>query len=174
MKPRSTTLTGIACLILGIACAAPGHRSSEGDVVSTREEAKMNGTDSSTAPDPQSPVRRPYLPAIVSLRVERIPWEPPRYEFVESVLADVKEALAFDVELKEELPLDRGATPVLYVGSVELSAVEAMGEMRYRFLAFPAEEEAMRRGAPISLGWPGENPHPETLFRFEGEGQATY
>ena len=128
----------------------------------------MNGMDSSTAAGRGPRIGRPNLPAIVSLEIRRVPFRAPSYRFVRSVLADAKEALAFDVELAGELPLDRDATPVLYVGAVELSHVESLGRRRYRFLALAREEASLRQGAPISLGWPGHKPHLETKFQFAG------
>ena len=52
------------------------------------------------------------------------------------------------------------------VGTVELSHVEHLDKTSYRYLALPEEEELMRAGAPVSLGWPGEKPHHETRFHF--------
>jgi hypothetical protein len=106
------------------------------------------------------------LPAILSLAVQRVPFEPPSFRFIRSVLADVTEVLAFDVELAGVLPLDTDATPVLYIGTVELSYVEHVGKVSYRYVALPEQEELMRAGAPVSLGWPGEKPHHETRFHF--------
>ena len=163
---RFATLTA---LFLGFACAAPGHPPGRDGAAPVEEETTMNGTDSSTASGPGRRTPRPYLPRIVRLVIERVPFEPPSYKFVQSAYADLKEALAFTIQVTGELPLERDATPVLYVGTVELSHAESLGEHRYRYLAFPAEEEAMREGAPITLGWPGERPHAETRFRYERE-----
>lgn len=127
----------------------------------------MNSADSSTPRDPGRRGRRPDIPDIVSLTIARVPFTRPSYEFVRTAYPDAAEALAFTIEVKSEFRLDRNATPVLYVGDVELTHSESLGEHRYRFLAFPADERAMRPEAPISLGWPGHRPHQQTRFRYE-------
>ena len=159
---RSAT---IALSILGIAW--PSTNAQAHGVTLLREETIMDSSDSGAAQARGPRNRRRPLPEIVSLRVERIRVEPKSYKFVRSVQQDAGEALAFTVELKGELRLDVDATPVLYVGDVELSQGESLGKARYRFLAFAAEQTAMRADAPISLGWPGHKPHPQTRFRYE-------
>jgi hypothetical protein len=156
----------LALLVLGIAWSSG---SGPGDSRAlAREETIMDSSDSGAAQPRDPRTSRPALPEILSLAVERVRVEPRKYKFVESVLADEREATAFTIEVKGTLRLDMNATPVLYVGEVELSACEQLGDGRYRFLAFAKEQKAMRAGAPISLGWPGHKPHPETRFRYEG------
>ena len=131
------------------------------------EDAFMNSTDSTAPLGPGRRVRRPDVPEIVSLTIERVPFQRPSYEFVRTAYPDTRQALAFNIEVKSEFRLDRDATPVLYVGDVELTHSESLGERRYRFLAFPSDENAMHLEAPISLGWPGHKPHQQTRFRYK-------
>jgi hypothetical protein len=95
------------------------------------------------------------LPEILTLKVERIPFKPPEYKYVKSAYAGHREALAFTLEIRGDLHLERNATPVLYVGDVQLADAERMEDGRVRYLAFPDHERRMERGAPVALGWPG-------------------
>ncbi len=158
---RSVTL---ALSILGIALLT--HAQAHGTAL-LGEDTIMDSSDSGAAQARGPRPGRPPLPEIISLTLERVRVEPRSYKFVRSVQEDAAEALAFIVELTGELRLDVDATPVLYVGDVELSQGESLGKARYRFLAFAAEQDAMRAGAPISLGWPGHKPHQQTRFRYE-------
>ena len=128
----------------------------------------MNGNDSTTTPPPPSGGRRPKLPKIVSLKVERVKYEPPSFKFVKSIHEGVEDAIAIVIEVDAPLLLARDATPVLYVGELELSHAEHLGGTRYRYLAFGSDEKGLRSEAPVSLGWPGEKPHQQTQFRFKG------
>jgi hypothetical protein len=121
------------------------------------------------AREPRGPrIPRRFLPDIIGLTIERVPFEPPQHRFVESVYADYREALAFTIEIEGEFRLEQAVTPVLYVGDVEISHVERFGRGRYRFLAFEDEERQMRSGAPIALGWPGQpREKRETPYRFQ-------
>ena len=115
---------------------------------------------------PEIPERS--LPEIVELVIERVPFEPPRYELIDSVYADFKEAVAFNIVIDDEIRVDQAVTPVLYVGEVEVSHLEGSGENRYRYLAFQDEERQMRGGDSIALGWPGLPAEKrETQYRFE-------
>jgi hypothetical protein len=158
VSPLTLMLLGLAVWSSGAPADRPGG--------AMKEDRFMNNTDSS-APQGRGPrVRRPELPEIVSLTIERVPFKRPSYKFVRTAYPDTKEALAFNIEVKGDLRLDMDATPVLYVGEVELTHSESLGERRYRFLAFPADEEAMRPEAPIALGWPGHKPFQQTRFRY--------
>jgi hypothetical protein len=159
-----------AALVLSIlAIAWPLTHAQAHGATFLREETIMDSSDSGSAQARGPRSRRPPLPEIISLAVERVRVEPRSYKFVRSVQEDAAEALAFTVELKGELRLDVDATPVLYVGDVELSQGESLGGARYRFLAFAAEQKSLRADAPISLGWPGHKPHVQTRFRYEPE-----
>jgi hypothetical protein len=155
----------LVLFVAGIVCAS-GSGPHDG-LALVREEKIMDSTDGGAAQPRGRRIRRQPLPEILSLTVERVRVEPRTHKFVRSVQEDTREALAFTIDVNGELRLDVNATPVLYVGDVELSHGESLGKGRYRFLAFDSEQKAMRAEAPISLGWPGHKPHPQTRFRYE-------
>jgi hypothetical protein len=160
-----------SAFVLAVLAMLGGSRSGQyaDDLGLVKGELIMDSGDSGAAQARGPRVGKRPLPAIVSLTLERVIVEPRSYKFVRSVQEDAREALAFVITVKGELRLDVNATPVLYVGDVELSQAESLGDGRYRFLAFPAEQKDMRAGAPISLGWPGHKPHQQTRFRYEPE-----
>jgi hypothetical protein len=130
--------------------------------------AVMTQNDSQPAEPRRPRVPKRFLPDIVGLSVTRIPFKPPESRFVRSVYADYKEALAFTVDLSDELRLDQDVTPVLYIGDVPVSHAEDLGKRRVRFLAFPDAERKMKPGAAIAIGWPGlPSQKRETKFRFQ-------
>lgn len=132
----------------------------------------MNSADSEAKEKRGPRTQRRYLPDIVALEIHRVSVRPPKYRFVDSVYADVTEALAFEVEIDGELRLDQAVTPVLYVGDIGLSELERVEGNRYRFLAFPEQERQLKEGAPIRIGWPGQAPESrETKFRFKAPGR---
>nr|AHZ89320.1 hypothetical protein [uncultured bacterium 'pool 3 contig00022'] len=107
--------------------------------------------------EPRAPSVPPRnLPSIVDLEIKRVPFRAPPHRFVESRYADYDEALEFAVEIEGEIDMERAVTPVLLVGDVEVSYLEALGNRRYRFLAFPPEEKGMEEGDTVALAWPGE------------------
>jgi hypothetical protein len=156
----------LGLLLLGLALCSFGAGAERPDGA-IQEGGFMNSTDSTAPRGPGRRVGRPDLPEIVSLTIERVPFRRPSYKFVRTAYPDTKQALAFNIEVKSAFRLDTDATPVLYVGDVELTHSESLGERRYRFLAFPADENAMHLEAPISLGWPGHRPHRQTRFRYK-------
>ncbi|EHK53364.1 hypothetical protein MAXJ12_30697 [Mesorhizobium alhagi CCNWXJ12-2] len=129
------------------------------------KDFKMTDTDSSNA-TPQRPRLRDRLPALLDLRIERIPFTPQKYRFVRSALAEVDEVIAFRVRLDGALPRTMDATPVLFVGQVELPDVEDGEKGHYTFIAFPKDWQRLEKGAPIALGWPGMGPETRSKFRY--------
>ena len=110
-------------------------------------------TDAETR-EPDVPRIKRYLPEIVKLAIERIPFEPRKYRFIKSAYADFTEALAFVLETTGDLPIDRATSAALYVGDQEITYLEKLGENQYRFLVFGERERLLEEGAPIFHGWP--------------------
>jgi hypothetical protein len=99
---------------------------------------------------PQRPAFSIDLPRVRSLRARRIPFEAPQLEHFRSSLAQFREAIEFIVETEGEVPT-RAYGPALFVGGVEVSHSERIGETTWRFLAF--EPDRLKPDAPISWGW---------------------
>ena len=125
----------------------------------------MTDTDSSNA-TPQRPRLRDHLPALLDLRIERIPFTPQKYRFVRSALAGVEQVVAIQVRLDGVLPRTMDATPVLFVGQVELPDFEEGEKGHYIFIAFPKDWNRLEEGAAIALGWPGMGPQMRSEFRY--------
>jgi len=125
----------------------------------------MSNADSEGA-SPRGPTLRERLPSILGLSIKRVPFEPPKLEFVKSAHEGVKEVLAFELELDGPLPVHMDATPLLYVGSQTISHAEYGKGRRVRFLAFPGEWERLEAGAPVALGWPGLGPEKRRKIEF--------
>jgi hypothetical protein len=129
------------------------------------KESEMTGTDSSNA-TPSRPRLRDRLPALLDLKIERVPFTPPKYRFVRSAVSDVDQVIAFRVRLDGTLPRTMDATPVLMVGQVELPDVQEGEKGYYTFIAFPKDWERLEQGAPIAMGWPGMKPETRSEFRY--------
>lgn len=128
----------------------------------------MTMTDANNAGESRrGPLLRERLPAVLDLVINRVPFEPSKLKFIESVRRDVKEVIAIELKLDGSLPVDMNATPVLYVGRTEISHAERGEKSGYvRFLVFPDEWEKLEEGAPIALGWPGRGPDRRESSRF--------
>ena len=109
------------------------------------------------------------LPEVLDLRVQRVPFEPPRHRNFESALARFggQEVVEFLVQTATPIPI-RALGPALYVGDVAVTEVTQLEPTTYRFVAF--SPEALRAGAPITLGWSGqaEDQPPPTRFSYPG------
>lgn len=103
---------------------------------------------------PENPDRKWHLPDILKLTIERIPFEPKKYRFAKSAYAEFTEAIAFVLELSDDLPVDRATSAALYVGDQQITHLEKLDKMHYRFLVFGKRELLLKKGAPIHLGWP--------------------
>jgi len=114
----------------------------------------------------REPGPRWELPDILHVRIKRIRYRPPKRRYFESYLATYSEAVEFLVETNGPFPM-RALSPVLYVGDVAVTENEGVRGNVYRFLAF--EFDQLEKGAPISLGWPGqpEEQRGESKFRYE-------
>jgi len=112
--------------------------------------------------------RRPAfgLPEILDIEIRRVPFAAPKRRNFESALARYKEAIEFTVRTDRPIPA-RALGPVLYVGDTPVTECAPVETNTYRFFAFAPR--ALKRGAPISLGWSGEAPSERkaTGFVFE-------
>lgn len=112
------------------------------------------------------------LPAVLDIRIARIPFKAREYRHFKSVYAKYDEAVEFLVRTDGPFPI-RALSPVLYVGDEAIVEGEPAEKGAYRFLAF--ELDRLEPGAPITLGWPGQPAiaRKETGFRYEPETPAS-
>jgi hypothetical protein len=104
------------------------------------------------------------LPNIASVRIERVRYRTPRQHVVRGRVVECGEGIEILVETEGAIPV-RALSAALHVGAAELSENEQVAEGRYRF--FVLEEEQLREGAPISLGWVGVRAkRGRTKFRY--------
>lgn len=91
------------------------------------------------------------LPRIVGVAFVYAQYVPPRVEYIGDQRIERHDAVEIFVQTEAKLPI-RAVTPVLFVGSVMVSSVEAHSETLYRFVAYDYSQ--LQGGAVIALGWP--------------------
>jgi hypothetical protein len=107
------------------------------------------------------------LPDVLDLRTRRITFEPPQHRNFVSALTE-GEAVEFVITTDKPIPI-RALGPVLYVGETPVGESAPLRKKNaYRFVAL--EPEALRSGAPVSLGWTGQprRERRKTKFSYEG------
>jgi len=105
------------------------------------------------------------LPEIESLKIERVRYRRPRKHLVAGELVEFAEGVEIVVQTQGDIPI-RALSPALHVGDAELAENEQVEARTYRFFAL--DEKALRKGAPITLGWVGHPaPKSKTRYRFE-------
>lgn len=102
------------------------------------------------------------LPNIETLTIERVQYRPARKHVVAGKVVEFSEGIEIVVQTDGEIPI-RALSPALYVGDAELAENERVSATSYRF--FVLDEDALRVGAPITLGWIGLRP-PEGRSKF--------
>lgn len=102
------------------------------------------------------------LPAINSVRIERVRYKVPRKHAVGGELVEHEEAIEIAVETDGDIPV-RALSPALNVGSAQVVENEPLGKTSLRF--FVTDAQSLRAGAPISLGWVGQ-PAPKGKAKF--------
>jgi hypothetical protein len=117
-------------------------------------------------PEPRRPARDPwFLPDIRRVEAVLRRYRRPRvtYEGLERI--EHKQAVEILVETTGPFPV-RALAPVLYVGDEPVADWEREDDSRYLFFAFHTER--LEKGAPLSLGWPGDRePRRQTKHRFK-------
>ena len=104
------------------------------------------------------------LPKIKALRIERVRYKTPRKHAAAGELVDFEEAIEILIETDGEIPV-RALSPALNVGSEQVVENEPVGKNGLRF--FVSNEEPLKEGAPISLGWVGQPaPKGEARYRY--------
>jgi hypothetical protein len=123
--------------------------------------------DSDTDLPLDPPARRAVweLPRITGLRTVRRRYPTPRRHVVGGEVVAFDEGVEIVVETDGDFPM-RALSPALHVGSVELAENERVNEREHRF--FVLDEQALRPGDPITLGWVGHSgTDAEPEFRYE-------
>lgn len=106
------------------------------------------------------------LPKIKDIRIRRVRYEANNYKYIKSDYADHEEAIELMVEYEGDFQVSRAVGPILYIGDVPVGEVELLDKKRARFLAFRTKQ--LKKGAPISIGWPGEEKRrKKTGFQFK-------
>jgi hypothetical protein len=108
------------------------------------------------------------LPAIVSVEVSRVRYDPPRRFYVGAQAMQVSDAVELLVRTTAALPV-LAITPVLFIGDTVIDEYEVAGANLYRFFVFNLEH--VQAGAQISIGWPFAPKSAQlTNFRFQIPG----
>jgi hypothetical protein len=105
------------------------------------------------------------LPKIEAVKIERVRYRTPRKHVVEGRVVEFEEGIEILVETDADIPM-RALAPALHVGSAEIAENDRTSPNSHRF--FVLDEETLRPGDPITLGWVG---HPardaDSPFRYE-------
>jgi hypothetical protein len=104
------------------------------------------------------------LPMIIGVKAVRVRYERPRVYYLRRQRLRAREAVEIMVRTADRLPI-ASISPALFVGEVPLVEYEGVGRNQYRFFAF--EFAKLRRGDPISLGWPYSPKRVRTNFRYQ-------
>jgi hypothetical protein len=129
----------------------------------------MQGDSESRQPGPQ---KRDLwtLPAIESLKIERVRYTSSRKHVIAGKVVEFKEGIEIIVKTDGEIPI-RALSPALHIGSAEVVENERITATSYRF--FVLDEKALKPGAPIALGWVGHPaPGRKGKFRYEAPGES--
>jgi hypothetical protein len=111
------------------------------------------------------------LPKLVAVKIERVRYHTPRKHVVGGRVVDFDEGLEIVVETDADIPM-RALAPALHVGSAEIAENERTSPNSHRF--FVLDEEALRPGDPITLGWVGHPaPDADSWFRYEPPSSIT-
>lgn len=128
-------------------------------------------SDDAEAREPsRPPAASGKLPAIVSMKAEKVRYGRPqiRYEGTERV--EHAEGVEILVETSFEIP-ERAISPALFVGDVPITDYTYVGKNKYRFHGFVPQ--ALREGASVRLDWPDDRPEEAVgaapRFRISGE-----
>jgi hypothetical protein len=105
------------------------------------------------------------LPTVLDIQIRTTRFEPPRLHNFTSALSSSDEAIEFVVRTDGPMPI-RALSPALYVGETPVTEVTEIGPNTYRFVALT--RQGLQQGAPIRLGWSGQEPDStvDTDFRF--------
>jgi hypothetical protein len=104
------------------------------------------------------------LPMIIGVKAVRVRYERPRVYYLHRQRRSTRDAVEIMVRTADRLPI-ASISPALFVGEVPLVEYEGVGRNQYRFFAF--EFTKLRRGDPISLGWPYSRKRVRTSFRYQ-------
>jgi len=111
------------------------------------------------------------LPKIAKLKIERVRYAKPRRHAIGGRVVEFREGVEILVDTAGEIPI-RALSPALYIGTAEVAENERIAESRYRF--FVLDEERLRDGSPISLGWAGiAGRRTRTKFRYRSPRRNT-
>jgi len=106
------------------------------------------------------------LPQIKDIKINQIPYTPPKLRYFKSSFSKYSKAIEFTVITDGPIPV-RALSPALYVGKIPVIESEAIKENVYRFLAFETNE--LIDNEPIYFGWYGdpEELRTKTKFRYK-------
>lgn len=115
-------------------------------------------------PEPSSPDLW-SLPKITKVQIERVNYPKPRRHVVEGRVVEFHEGVEIHVQTNAEIPV-RALSPALYVGEVQVAENERVSSAHYTF--FVIDEEKLKDGAMITLGWAGvPGKRAKTNFKYQ-------
>lgn len=128
-------------------------------------------TTDSSQPLPGAPRPEWTLPEITRIQIRRVPFQARKPRNFESALANVNEAVEFLVQTSGPIPI-RALGPALFVGDVQVTESQQVGENEYRFLAYNIDQ--LKPGAPIRFGWINdpESERRETPYQYQEDRPA--
>jgi hypothetical protein len=104
------------------------------------------------------------MPEMIGVEIRETRYEPaPLRNFARSIQSE-GDAVEFIVKTDKPIPI-RALGPALYVGDTVVTEVTQIASNTYRFVA--PTRKALKRGAPIHLGWTGQLPNLSVRSAFE-------
>lgn len=111
------------------------------------------------------------LPLIESFEAVRVRYKQPRKHMVRGELIILDEGVELRIHTDAPIPI-RALSPALFVGDEQVVENEITGPNDYRF--FVLNEEKLKPGAPVRLGWVAAMQPPlakeareEEVFRYQ-------
>ena len=109
----------------------------------------MSSDSEGRLPEPSSP-NLWSLPKISKLQIDRVTYSTPRRHVAGGRVVEFYDCIEILVQTDNDIPI-RALSPALYVGNIEVAENERVSKGHYRFFVF--DEEKLKDGAAISLGW---------------------
>lgn len=115
------------------------------------------------------------LPALKGVRSVRVRYRTPRRHLIDGKPVEIDEGVELQIQTDGEIPI-RALSPAIFVGDAQIAENVTVDATSHRF--FVADEQALRDGDEIRLGWVGQPPPAAPAaadakgFRYEAPSEV--